>query len=59
MIDGISNFQIEEAFRNINDNDINDNFVGAFPLNHMDEFIDHAFMIPPPKRKLFVCSCKQ
>ena len=64
MIDGISNFQIEEAFRNINDNDINDNFVGAFPSNHMNEFIDHAFMIPPQppppkKRKLFVCSCKQ
>ena len=26
MVDGISNFQIEEAFKNINDQDINDNF---------------------------------
>ena len=25
MVDGISNFQIEEAFKNINDQDINDN----------------------------------
>ena len=44
MVDGISNFQIE-AFRNINDDDINDNFVGAFFSNHMNKFIDHASMI--------------
>ena len=25
MVDGINNFQIEEAFKNINDQDINDN----------------------------------
>ena len=31
MTEGISNFQIEEAFKNINDEDINNNFVGVFP----------------------------
>ena len=45
MVDGISNFQIEEDFKNINDQDINDNFVGAFLSNHMNKFIDHASMI--------------
>ena len=31
MSSGISNFQIEEAFQNIVDNDINNNFVAVFP----------------------------
>ena len=31
MGDGISNFQIEEAFKNLNDEDIDDSFVGVFP----------------------------
>ena len=41
MCEGISNFQIEQAFKNINDPDINDNFVGAFPANQMTKFIDY------------------
>ena len=45
IVDGISNFQIEEAFKNINDEDIDDNFVGEFPLNRMNKFIEHASMI--------------
>ena len=44
-VDEISTFQIEEAFKNINDEDVNDNFVGAFPSNHMNKFIDPASMI--------------
>ena len=51
MVDGISNFQNEEVFRNINDDDINDNFVGAFPSNHMKKFIDHVSMIFQKKGK--------
>ena len=31
MANGATNFQIEEAFKDINDEDIDDNFVGAFP----------------------------
>ena len=61
MVDGISNFQIEEAFRNINDDDMNDNFVEAFPLNHMNKFIDHASMISQKKKKkgkISICSCE-
>ena len=41
MCEGISNFQIEQAFKNINDPDINDNFVGAFPANQVNKFIDY------------------
>ena len=45
MVDGISNFQFEEAFKNINDENIDDNFVGVFHSNHINKFIDHASMI--------------
>ena len=44
MANGITNFQIEEAFRNIN-------FVGAFLSNHMNKFINHASMISKRKGK--------
>ena len=42
---GISHFQIEEAFKKIDDNDLLDNFVGTFPSNYMNKFINHAAMI--------------
>ena len=44
-IGGISNFQIEEAFKKIGDEDLLDNFVGVFPSNYMSKFINHAAMI--------------
>ena len=37
----ISNFQIEEASKNIWDEDIQNKFVDVFPSNHMNKFIDH------------------
>ena len=52
MAKGISNFQIENALQNINDEDINDNFVGVFPSNHVNKFINHAAMISKKKRKI-------
>ena len=42
---GISNFQIEKAFKEIGDEDLLENFVGIFPSNYMNKFIDHASMI--------------
>ena len=33
MSRGISNFQIENAIEKIEDDDLNDNFVGVFPSN--------------------------
>ena len=42
---GISNFQIEEAFKKIDDEDLLNNFVGVFPSNYMNKFTNHAAMI--------------
>ena len=44
-MEGISNFQIETAIKSIGDNDLLNNFVGVFPSNYMNRFIDHASMI--------------
>ena len=46
MSERISNFQIAEAFENIGDKDINNNFVGVFPSNYMNKFIDHKKKVP-------------
>ena len=51
MNKGISNSQIENAIENIDDEDLNDNFVGVFPSNHLNKFINHAAMIPEKKAK--------
>ena len=56
MSNGISNFQIKEAFKNIGDEDIENNFVGVFPSNHMNKFIDHKLMISK-KKKISVHNC--
>ena len=47
----ISNSQIENAIENIDDEDLNDNFVGVFPSNHLNKFINHAAMISEKKAK--------
>ena len=51
MSKGISNFQIEEAFKNMEDEDINNNFVGVFPSNYMNKLTDHKMMISEKKGK--------
>ena len=52
MSSRISNFQIEEAFKNIRGNDIKSNFVGVCPSNHMNKFIYHNLMISEKKRNI-------
>ena len=47
----ISNSQIENALKNMKDEDINNNFVGVFPSNYMNKFIKHAAIISGKKRK--------
>ena len=42
---GISNIQIEEAFKKIDDQDLLSNFVPVFPSNYMIKFINHAALI--------------
>ena len=51
MSKGISNVQIENAIENIEDDDLNDNFVGVFPSNCMSKFINHSAMISSKKGK--------
>ena len=51
---GISNIQIEEAFQKFSDPDISSNFVGVFPSNYMNKFINHAAMIENSGKFLFI-----
>ena len=51
MSKGITNFQIETALKNINDPDIDDNFVGVFPANHMNRVIGYKSIISEKKGK--------
>ena len=45
MLKGISNFQIEETIKQIDDEDLGNNFVGVFPADKMTKFIDFKQMI--------------
>ena len=47
----VSNFQTEHAIEKIGDGDLDDNFVGVFPSNYMNKFINHADMISDIKVK--------
>ena len=51
---GISNFQIEEALKKIGDKDLLENFVGVFPSNYMNKFLDHASMISDKSKYPFI-----
>ena len=51
MSKGISNLQIEKAFKELNDQDMDENFVGVFQANHMNRFIDYKMMISQKKKK--------
>ena len=51
MSKGISNLQIENAIRNIGDEDLDDNFAGVFLSNHMNKFINEAAMVSGKKGK--------
>ena len=42
---GISNTQIEKAFRDIDHPDLLENFVGVFPSDYLNKFVNHAAMI--------------
>ena len=51
---GISNFQIEETFKKIGDEDLLKNFLGVFLPNKMNKLIDHAAMISESGKFPFV-----
>ena len=51
MSKDISNVQLENAIENIEDDDLNDNFVSVFLSNYMNKFINHSAMISSKKGK--------
>ena len=59
MSKGISNIQIEKPFREPNDQDIDENFVGVFPANHMNRFINYKTMISEKKESIPLSSQTQ
>ena len=52
MLERISNFQVESAIKNLNN--INENFIGVFPANRMNTFIDYKSLIS--EKKASICS---
>ena len=51
---GISNGQIEKAFWDLGDLDLLDNFVGVFPSDYVNKFVNHAAMINNPGKYPFI-----
>ena len=51
MSKGVINFQIENALKNMDDEDVNEIFFSVFPTNHMNKFINHAATISEKKKR--------
>ena len=49
MSRGISNFEMEKVFKEINNEDINKNFLGVFPSDKINKFIMFEKMMPGKK----------
>ena len=45
MLKGISNLQIENTIKTINDEDLSSNLVCVFPSNKLTKFIDYKQLI--------------
>ena len=49
MTNDIPNFEIECVFKEINNNDLNKNFLGVFPSDKINKFIMFERMMPGKK----------
>ena len=49
MSRGISNFEIEKVFKEINNEDINKSFLGIFPSHKINKFVMFEKMMPGKK----------
>ena len=49
MSRGISNFELERVFKDVNNADINENFLGVFPLNKINRFVMFEKIMPNKK----------
>ena len=56
MTKDISNFKIEGAFKEINNDDLNENVVGVFPSDKIKKFIMFERMMPGKKYLLIISS---
>ena len=54
MHKGISNFQIEETIKQIDDEDLTNNFVGVFPADKMIKFTDFKQMIQEKQQNILL-----
>ena len=54
MTKGISNFQMECVFKEINNDDLNENFLGIFPCDKINKFIMFERMMPGKKYPFIV-----
>ena len=54
MLRPISNFEIEKVFKEINNEDINKNFLGVFPSDKINKFIMFEKMMPGKKCSLII-----
>ena len=46
MSKGVSNFETEKRFKEINDEDIHEKFLGVFPSDKINKFIMFEKMMP-------------
>ena len=49
MSKGISNIEIEKLFKQTNNDDLNENFLGVYPSDKINKFIMFEKMIPGKK----------
>ena len=54
MSKGISNTEIEKLFKEINNDDLNENFLGVYPPDKINKFIMFEKMIPGKKYPFLV-----
>ena len=54
MSRGILSVQTEKTFEKLNDEDINDNFVGVFPANRMNRFIKYKTVMLEKKENILL-----
>ena len=54
MSKGISNIEIKKLFKEINNDDLNENFLGVYPSDKINKFIMFEKMLPGKKYPLLV-----
>ena len=55
-MEGLSNFDIEEIFNKANNSDLLQNFVGVFPSDKMNKFLDFKKMIKGKKYPFLIAN---